>query len=456
MLRIELVTIPETLFYLLVYLPKRHVSQRPAPEGTALSRDERQELFDRCLASVPDIRLFLMTWFRGAPLAEIKKDNVREWLAWAFFHSYSTGPVDGQELDDYVSATETVLGRKFEDGCGPYRPLRHSVDRINIQHRPLLYYICGVGLMDTLIFLKLWTLGFRHYALSRWCQSFPYRPLSVLSKYRSPARDISYWYRPHTSKTRLPLLYIHGICAGLTTYTDFFKEIVAKDTGNPDNQVGILAVEIMPISFRLTSPALTSREMVRQINQILVLHGWDKRQFVLAGNSYGTIINTHLLRSPQVATNIASVVLVDPVTLWVQMGDVAYNFTAKQPALASEHQLHYFACTDIGVAHTVTRRFVWTENVLWQDELKKVKAGLVVSGRDVILNGPRLRRYIIDNQSEVEISGLSATRGVEMIKAENLEVLYFKDLNHAQVFDFKKEQKLLVDMVWRHCTRALI
>jgi len=450
-LPVQFITVPETLFYLIVYLPKRHVFQRPADEGTNLSRQERRALFEKCWASVPDMEYFLKTWFKGAPLHEIKRENVKDWLAWGFLNKYSATKADDEELEEYVTATEKVYGKEFDPGRGPHQPLRPTIDPINIQHRPLSYYICGVGLMDTLVFLKMWRLGFHHYALTRWFQSFPYRPLSVLTKHRSRAHDVSYWYRPHASKDRLPVLYIHGIGIGLVTYTDFFADLIKQDIKKRSDQVGMLAIEIMPISFRITTPALKSQDMVRQITQILQLHGWDKRKFVLAANSYGTIIAAHLLRSPSISASINSMVLVDPVTVWVHMGDVAYNFTAKTPHSASEHQLHYFACTDIGAAHTVTRRFVWTENVLWKDELKNKKAGLIVSGRDIILDGRRLRDFLIEGEPEITRSGISAVPGAELVETGNREILWFKHLNHAEVFDFKKERRLLAEMVWRYC-----
>ncbi|KAK5958067.1 hypothetical protein OHC33_001257 [Knufia fluminis] len=447
----HLVTIPETLFYLLVYLPKRHAFQRPSAEGTGLSRKERRELFDRCWKSVPDIGHFLKTWFRGAPLYAIKKENFKEMLAWAFLNKSSRYEEYDEELDEYVAATEKLLEKPFEEGRGPCQPLRPSVDPINIQHRPLSYYVCGIGLLDTVLFFRMWRLGFQHYALNRWWQSFPYRPLSGLAKHRSPARDLSYWYRPHTSKSRLPVLFVHGIGVGLVSYTDFLSDLIDKDTGTADNQVGILAIEIMAISFRVTSPALHSQEMARQVHQILQLHGWDKRKFVLSGNSYGTIIATHLIRSPDIAPSIASMVLIDPVNLWIHMGDVAFNFTVKKPVSASEHELHFFACTDIGSAHTVTRRFVWTENVLWKDELKERKAGIIVSGRDIILDGPRLKDYLLNDEPEIERSGINAVQGAELVRAGAMELLWFRNLNHAEVFECKKERRLLTEMVWRYC-----
>lgn len=450
-LRFEIITIPESLFYLVFYIPKSRSLQKPALEGTQLTRQERRDLFEKFWSSVPDIDYFLSTWFRGAPADQVKRDDIKLWLEWAFFNRFSIVADDELELDEYVNTIEERFGKRFEEASGSHLPVRPTVDHINIQHRPLSYYICGVGLMDSMVFLKMWRLGFSHYALRRWFQSFPYRPLSTVCKHYSLARDVSYWYRPHTSRTRLPILYIHGIGVGLVTYTDFFAALIEKDESTPDDQVGILAIEVMPISFRITSPILHSQEMVRQIGQILTQQGWDNRKLVIAANSYGTIIAAHLCHSPVLSQNIGPMVLIDPVTVWIHMGDVAYNFTAKKPKTASEHQLHYFACTDMMAAHTVTRRFVWTENMLWKEEYEGKKVGMVVSGRDIILNGPRLLQYLIADQPEIERSSIGALNGAERIKCGELEVLWFKNLNHAEVFENQKEMKALVDMVWEFC-----
>jgi len=79
--------------------------------------------------------------------------------------------------------------------------------------------------------------------------------------------------------------------------------------------------------------------MVGQIYQILQHHGWpsDKQKFVIAANSYGTILATHLMRTPTISPHVGPIVLIDPITVWVHMGDVAYNFTVKEPVSASEH-----------------------------------------------------------------------------------------------------------------------
>ena len=44
---------------------------------------------------------------------------------------------------------------------------------------------------------------------------------------------------------------------------------------------------------------------------------------------YGSVIVTHLLRDPEVSSSIASLVLVDPVSILLHLPDVAYNFVSQ-------------------------------------------------------------------------------------------------------------------------------
>ncbi|KAK0334474.1 hypothetical protein LTS02_013289 [Friedmanniomyces endolithicus] len=455
-IRFELITFPETLFYLLVYLPRRYTLQQLEPTGTNFSDEERRDLFDTCWNSVPDMEHFIRTWFRGAEIDDVRRGDLKEWLAWGFWNESSASKVSDEVLDEFVAITERKLGRELKEGRELHQPIRPTIDPIKIQHRPLTYYVFGVGGMDTLMFINMWRCGFQHYPVSRYFRSFPYRPLTTLFTHYSPAPDISYWYRPHTSKDRLPLLFIHGIGVGLGSYMEFFADLIEvsdKDNLGTNDQVGILAIEIMPISFRITSQTLQREEMVRQIRQILHHHGWDKLQFVLAGHSYGTIIATYLLRDPELSPMIGPVVLADPIAVWVHMGDIAYSFTAKVPRTASEIQLHYFACTDMGAAHAVTRRFVWTENVLWKSELNGRQFGFVLGGRDIIMNGRRCRDYILEDFSEPEIRSHDLFKGGDLVRTDEMDVLWFQDLNHAEAFVFRDERQRLVDMVYRYCRR---
>src|SRR5690348_16688655 len=72
---------------------------------------------------------------------------------------------------------------------------------------------------------------------------FPPRPASLFTRQISSAPDLSYWYRPHTSRTRLPVLFIHGIGIGLHPYVSWLDEINKHDPqAAQDGEVGIIAV----------------------------------------------------------------------------------------------------------------------------------------------------------------------------------------------------------------------
>lgn len=171
---------------------------------------------------------------------------------------------------------------------------------------------------------------------------FPLRPLSLFTPYRSPAKTITYWHRPHTSKERLPILFIHGIGIGLYPYANFLAEInVRHDKASSDGQVGIIALELMPISSRITSEAISKKDMCEEVRRILDAHGWKK--FVLVSHSYvtppyssslsvltissyGSVIATHLLHTPDIAQRIGPIIFIDPVSFLLHLPDVAYNF----------------------------------------------------------------------------------------------------------------------------------
>lgn len=67
-----------------------------------------------------------------------------------------------------------------------------------------------VGVIDFMTSLRLHMLGFRHYSDKRLFQSFPPRPLTLLSR-SSNIEGLSYWYRPHRSVKENPILFLHGI-----------------------------------------------------------------------------------------------------------------------------------------------------------------------------------------------------------------------------------------------------
>lgn len=266
----------------------------------------------------------------------------------------------------------------------------------------------------------------------------------------------------------------------------------------------------MPVSFRICHHALDRAELCSEIDQILQKHYGPDQKVVLVSHSYGTVITTHLLQTPSIAKRIGPIVLIDPVTILLHLPDVAYNFTRRQPKRANEHQLYYFASMDMGVSHTLSRHFFWNENVLWKKDLGDRKVTVSLGGRDLIVNTEAVGTYLalapekgltnghangyanghasgyanghangytnghangnrplidIEDDSEVDESDTSLHGGyvdeesnanveewkTRAWKGNGIDILWFKDLDHAQVFDKPATRRMLISAIRSYC-----
>jgi pimeloyl-ACP methyl ester carboxylesterase len=311
-----------------------------------------------------------------------------------------------------------------------------------------------VGLVDTLVSVTLHFQGFAHHNTRKWFHAFPPRP--YLALFSRPSSDtvtnIPYWYRPHRSSTKLPILFIHGIGIGLYPYIAFLRELAAQD---PD--VGILAIEILPISMHITAPPLERDAMCAAITRILDAHGLHR--VVVAGHSYGTVIAAHLLHKQQgTAINsqtssddttndptIAAMLLIDPIPFLLHHPAVAYNFVYRNPQHANEWQLWYFASRDADIARALARHFFWFENILFKEDVMgdgRPQVAVSLAGRDQIVDARAVWGYLTEGEDAV-----SSSRG--RWARDGLEVLYFPELDHATVFDARADRAELLGVLAR-------
>ena len=137
---LEILSIAEAIFYVLVYIPKYRLFQRPAKHLPIQPKEERQKLFQKCCDNINDPEAYLSKWFLNAPLSSIRRDNVKEFFCWALFNKAAWGPDDEEELDGYVDRVEELVGSKIQPGRGRAKPLKLTLDPLPILHRPLLWY----------------------------------------------------------------------------------------------------------------------------------------------------------------------------------------------------------------------------------------------------------------------------------------------------------------------------
>lgn len=447
----------EGLFFVFIYLPYTSRLNQDARHPKPLSTEARKALFNRCLISVPSPELYLQWWFLGADPDEIRRENVREFVLWAFFErdhdilTWKDTEVEPilEELDEYIAIFEQRLGRRFKDGRGTAKSLRLTLDSIYTTYRSLAWYVT-IFFLDQATHLAFFWHGFQYYRRSGTAalRIFPPRPQMLVASKLSPAPTLSYWYRPHAARDRLPVVFFHGIGIGLWTYVRFLADVAARKRPGQTG-IGVIAIEIMPISFRLTPPIADKAEFLEQMTTILDYHCWDN--FTVVSHSYGSVLTTHMLHSPRLQYRIPSVVLIDPVTIMLHLPNVAYNFTRRRPRRANEWQLWYFASTDPGVAYCLGRHFFWRENIIWKDELLTIetgahgggrKAAVCLSGRDLIVDTGAVAQYLEDDPEQgAQQSG----------QQSDVEVIMFPKLDHAQVFDEPSDCRRVVDLIRNKC-----
>jgi len=465
----QIYAIVEIFFYVIIYVPRSRWLQAPATHPPLLSKAGRKELYAKCNQTVTDGEEYLSLWFCGASTRNIKRDNVKEFFAWALLNTSYWGEEDEEELEEYTNGMEQLLDRRLEPGRNPnVKPIKLTLDPVPMLHRPLTWY-CIVALVDNVNFLYLWFHGFQFHRLPLlgFFNNFPLRTLSLATRHVSPSGHFSYWYRPHTSRTRLPLLFIHGIGIGMIPYRSFLSSVNSQSSGE-DGDIGVLAIELLPICNRMTSPLPSTQTIIREILIILAQHSITK--FVLAAHSYGSVLAAHLHHHPATSRLISATMLVDPVCFLLHHPHIAYNFCRRQPRRANEWQLYYFGSMDAMTSHTLARHFFWAENTLWRDDLRGKDITVVLGGRDLIVDTLAVGRYLgaEDGENAVNRYGGFMLEGEDADdttaetgavdswktrdwKGEGLDVIWVETADHSQVYERKDEVARMVGITRAYC-----
>lgn len=500
----------ELIFYIFLYRRHLHRLRDDAEHPAPLTRKQREELFEKCAVNIPDAEEYLRQWFLGARAEDIRRENVREFILWAFFDRHDTdgdGPIRGpgpddddvtEELESYITRTEELLGHKFPPGRGPATCLRLTLDAVEQRRRSLLWYVIVAG-VDLTTHICLARDGFRYYGqpLRKSLAVFPPRvqavptllPFPGAKRFQSPSGEIGYWFRPHTARNARPVVFIHGIGVGLWPYTPFLNGIgrpSGSSTGSgheDEGQIGVIALEILPISTRLTSPPLKREAFLSELQIILSAHApdWKDDGFVLVSHSYGSVLTTHIVRNPELGPQVRGIVLIDPVSLLLHLPGVAYNFTRRPPQTANEWQLWFFASMDVGIAEGLGRHFFWRENEVWKEELVgqgpgapkdgKRKVAVCLGGRDLIVDTQTVAKYLArqgdirnsDKAEENSVEAMYGTRETDIsaipkgeeyrrhLAPSGVEILWFPTLDHAQVFHTAEDRHHVLDVIREYC-----
>lgn len=447
----------EVLFFLSV-LPKRLHLQSAPPKTGFRTHYERDDLFYKCCEYVPSLEKFLSNWFQGAGVEELHRDDVKDFLAWTFAKKSISFEHYDCDLDHYITHMEGVLGRTFPPGRGWHQAMRLSLDPLHVQHKPLVYYLFVVGLADFVSYFRLRLCGFEHYRLPIYKRMsvFPWRPHTVLSRTISVSEHLSYFYRPHIRRGRRPVLFIHGFGHGISRYSRFLKDFDCQN-GYSSSGVGIIALEIMPLTTRVNEDdMLPMDKLMREIRLVLAHHGWS--EVTILAHSVGTTIATQLLQSFGQTLTVGPMVLVDPVAMTLHWGEAQLNLlyrNREQARTAAELEMRHLFGADMTIAHSVTHEvFGWQDNLAWRTEFYGREVAFFVSGEDLLVDARDTMRYLC-TCAEVPVTAAHAEEVApnpeRYVTDEPRAAILHEGMGHGEVFDSPENWGVLKAVLHQHC-----
>jgi hypothetical protein len=138
---IELWLAAEALFFAFFFLPHWRYLQHAATYPPLRSREERRRLVNRVHASVTKPERYIRGWFKGARIDTIGREDLKTYLAWAIFDCDWVKDEDEEEIEEYASEFESMLGKRLPPGKGIAKPLRLTLDPVDMLYRSLLWYL---------------------------------------------------------------------------------------------------------------------------------------------------------------------------------------------------------------------------------------------------------------------------------------------------------------------------
>lgn len=240
--------------------------------------------------------------------------------------------------------------------------------------------------------------------------------------------------------------------------------------------VGVLAVEVLPISGRVTTyPLAPTPEfcdmVVSCIAQQRGLAKSDWNDFVLIGDSYGTMLTAGLLRHPGISHRIAACVLIDPVSLMLHLPDVAYNFARRKPRPSirgrpghgNEWEIWWGSARDAETAHALARRMCWRESVLFREEETQyqepgrpqvgMRSTVILGSEDCVTHPKAVAQYVTTGTVEWNTTDIEAWKNREWTGRDELELVYLDGKDHGQGIMVPRPDARIAKVILEFCRR---
>ncbi|KAI8976097.1 Alpha/Beta hydrolase protein [Pilobolus umbonatus] len=358
----------ELIFYVFFHITRKRM-QRILP-SVAPSPKERSDLYAVCLANIENPEVWLTEWFAMTydstihpTFEEIGRENVAEWLSWAFFalplenvlHDESATEELNYMIDHFEEEFHVHLEPGYNEEVSAYRI---SFDPVHAHHRPLIFYTVIQFLTALFGFVAHFVWGMKKYGpesrSSVWSLMDPqqlYEP--IMKQDDDRPQKVSYWFKDG-DRNKKPIVFIHGIGAGLMCYSAFIPHLLAL--GAP-----IFFIELPFVSMHCIEEVPTMQETLRDMQQMLFRHGFNDALFV--GHSLGSAVTAWAVK--YMKKHVAGVIFLDPICFMLHYKDVCSNFVYRTPKTAAEGVVKYFASTELYISHYISRHFHWFQTALY-------------------------------------------------------------------------------------------
>jgi pimeloyl-ACP methyl ester carboxylesterase len=356
----------------------------------------------------------------------LQKDNMDEFLSWAFFGvHYSTIQSSSdmlKALNEFYQTLESEACLTFEPGKNVnFTPRCFTFEKVNSLYRPYCVY-AGVALMRMAANIILTIIGFQQYT----CE-----------------RGMRYWHRAAKSyPNESPFLFFHGIApGGHAPYLPMiFLGLLREDSSRRD----IFFFENKPVSYLMCFDAVSEEDSVHGILEAVNRHLGSKstRNLTLCGHSLGSCQLTLMVKSPHLRDRIQTLILIDPVSILLSEPDVMINFlytrreseeledksnswARKLIRFFHESKIHLVASSELFIENYLRRNFAWYNSELWLADIpNECKVLVCLSEHDEIVNSTKVDREISEHNNLVRSQKINSVGPV-------IEKLMWKSVGHA-------------------------
>ncbi|GMH82628.1 hypothetical protein TrST_g12519 [Triparma strigata] len=381
---------------------KRNLRHMDGVLGKSASKEDRQRHFldwfsfrqDDCHSKAPE------HW------SELKKENLADWLAWAFWARKveELGAEEEEEIEQMITLVEEWAGEGGEGGeldggrNDSLISMRLSIDEIRSAHHPLIHYLvthagcCGAG-----------------YVLLKW-RGFERKKIGGMVYWRKEGRSGG-------EGERCPIVFISGIGIGLVAYLKLVDRWLEEHPGRE-----IFLVDLPEYSLRFTT-SVSILSPLDRASALTAMLGGRGAHFV--GHSLGSVVISWVIRlAPESVVKAAT--FIDPVCFLLFHSSVAANFVYRPPATPLDCLVSYFVAKELYVNNALHRHFRWQTNLLDPALLEDIKGVSVVLSdhdhyvpsqaveRHLNLEAPKVRTRVLGEHSHAQFCVLEGTCDVVM------------------------------------------